>query len=38
VGNLRVKDANGSALGLRLAQAFKEFGLIDPLTGIEEEK
>jgi hypothetical protein len=29
---------NGSALGLRLAQAFKEFGLIDHSTWIEKGK
>jgi hypothetical protein len=29
---------NGSALGLRLAQAFKEFGLVDHSVWIEEEK
>ncbi len=29
---------NGSVLGLRLAQALKEFGLIDHSIWIEEEK
>lgn len=29
---------DGSALGLRLAQTFKEFGLIDHSIWIEEEK
>ena len=28
---------NGSALGLRLAQALKEFGLVDHSVWIEEE-
>jgi len=31
-------EKNGSALGLRLAQALKEFGLIDHSVWIEEEK
>ncbi len=31
-------DQNGSALGLRLAHALKEFGLIDHSIWIEEEK
>ena len=31
-------EQNGSALGLRLAQALKEFGLIDHSIWIEEEK
>jgi hypothetical protein len=31
-------EQNGSALGLRLAQAFKEFGLIDHSIWIEEQK
>jgi len=29
---------NGSALGLRLAQAFKEFGLVDHSIWMEEKK
>ncbi len=29
---------NGSALGLRLAQGFKEFGLVDHSIWVEEEK
>ena len=29
---------NGSALGLRLAQALKEFGLVDHTVWIEDEK
>ncbi len=29
---------NGSSLGLRLAQAFKEFGLVDHSVWIEENK
>jgi hypothetical protein len=31
-------EKNGSALGLRLAQALKEFGLIDHSIWIEEER
>ena len=31
-------EQNGSTLGLRLAQALKEFGLIDHSIWIEEEK
>ncbi len=31
-------EQNGSALGLRLAQALKEFGLIDHSIWIEREK
>jgi hypothetical protein len=31
-------EQNGSALGLRLAQALKEFGLIDHSVWIEEVK
>jgi hypothetical protein len=31
-------EQNGSALGIRLAQALKEFGLIDHSVWIEEEK
>lgn len=31
-------DQNGSTLGLRLAQALKEFGLIDHSIWIEEEE
>ncbi len=31
-------EQNGSSLGLRLAQALKEFGLIDRSIWIEEEK
>ncbi len=31
-------EQNGSALGLRLAQALKEFGLTDHSVWIEEEK
>jgi hypothetical protein len=31
-------EQNGSALGLRLAQALKEFGLIDHSIWIEEQK
>jgi hypothetical protein len=31
-------DQNGSPVGLRLAQAFKEFGLVDHSIWIEEEK
>ena len=31
-------EQNGSALGLRLAQAFKEFGLTDHSIWIEEKK
>jgi hypothetical protein len=31
-------EQNGSALGLRLAQALKEFGLIDHSMWIEKEK
>jgi hypothetical protein len=31
-------ERDGSSLGLRLAQAFKEFGLIDHSIWIEEEK
>lgn len=31
-------DQNGSPLGLRLAQALKDFGLIDHSIWIEEEK
>ena len=31
-------EQNGSALGLRLAQALKEFGLVDHSIWIEEEK
>jgi hypothetical protein len=31
-------EQNGSALGLRLAQAFKEFGLVDHSAWIEEEE
>lgn len=31
-------EENGSSLGLRLAQAFKEFGLVDHSVWIEEEK
>ena len=34
----RRPEQNGSALGLRLAQALKEFGLIDHSIWIEEEK
>ncbi len=31
-------EQNGSTLGLRLVQAFKEFGLIDHAVWIEEER
>jgi hypothetical protein len=31
-------EENGSALGIRLAQAFKEFGLIDHSVWIQSEK
>ena len=31
-------EQNGSALGIRLAQALKEFGLIDYSIWVEEEK
>jgi len=31
-------EPNGSVLGLRLAQAFKEFGLVDHSIWIEGEK
>jgi hypothetical protein len=31
-------EQNGSSLGLRLAQALKEFGLVDHSIWIEEEK
>ncbi len=31
-------EQNGSALGLRLVQALKEFGLVDHSVWIEEEK
>ncbi len=31
-------EPNGSALGLRLAQALKEFGLVDHSVWIEEKK
>jgi hypothetical protein len=31
-------EQDGSALGLRLAQAFKEFGLVDLSIWIEEKK
>jgi len=31
-------ERNGSALGLRLAQSLKEFGLVDHSIWIEEEK
>jgi len=31
-------EQNGSALGLRLAQALKEFGLIDHSVWVEEKK
>ena len=31
-------EQNGSTLGLRLAQAFKEFGLVDHSIWVEEEK
>jgi hypothetical protein len=31
-------EQNGSSLGLRLAQALKEFGLIDHSIWIEQEK
>jgi hypothetical protein len=31
-------EQNGSALGIRLAQALKEFGLTDHSVWIEEEK
>jgi hypothetical protein len=31
-------EQNGSTLGIRLGQAFKEFGLIDHSVWIEEEK
>jgi len=31
-------EQNGSGLGLRLAQAFKEFGLVDHSIWVEEEK
>jgi hypothetical protein len=31
-------EQNGSALGLRLAQALKEFGLVDHSVWIEEEE
>jgi hypothetical protein len=31
-------EKNGSALGLRLGQALKEFGLIDHSVWIEEER
>ncbi len=31
-------EQNGSALGLRLAQAFKEFGLVDHSVWIEQEE
>ena len=36
--NSEPPELNGSALGLRLAQAFKEFGLVDHAVWIEEEK
>jgi hypothetical protein len=31
-------EQNGSSLGLRMAQALKEFGLVDHSIWIEEEK
>jgi hypothetical protein len=31
-------EQNGSALGLRIAEAFKEFGLIDHSVWVEKEK
>jgi hypothetical protein len=31
-------EENGSALGLRLAQALKEFGLVDHSVWMEEEE
>jgi len=31
-------EQNGSALGLRLAQAFKEFGLVDHSVWVEQER
>lgn len=31
-------EQNGSTLGLRLAQAFKEFGLVDHSVWIEDKK
>jgi hypothetical protein len=34
----RRPEVNGSGLGLRLAQALREFGLIDHSVWVEEEK
>ena len=34
--NSEIPEPNGSALGLRLAQALKEFGLIDHSVWVEE--
>ena len=36
--NSEMPETNGSALGLRLAQALKEFGLIDHSVWVEEKK
>ena len=36
--NSEMPEPNGSALGLRLAQALKEFGLIDHSVWVEEKK
>jgi hypothetical protein len=36
--NSEMPEPDGSALGLRLAQALKEFGLIDHSVWVEEEK
>jgi hypothetical protein len=36
--NSEMPEPDGSALGLRLAQALKEFGLIDHSVWVEEKK
>jgi len=36
--NSEMPEPNGSALGLRLAQALKEFGLIDHSVWVEAKK
>ena len=36
--NSEMPETNGSGLGLRLAQALKEFGLIDHSVWVEEKK
>ena len=36
--NSEMPEPNGSALGLRLAQALKEFGRIDHSVWVEEKK